>query len=163
MSTQNDDTTAASQFRDAFPVSFLIHQLEQKLSAQGRALIARHSDLTLPQWRIIRVVGLGVAEGSTALRKVLGFDKSQFSKTVNQLQARGLVSLSTHPRDGRQFCLSLTEAGRETLHRLAPVLDARNAFLMQALSEDERNVIRTMLLKLTRAAEVSELPDGLDT
>ncbi|MGR3802783.1 MarR family winged helix-turn-helix transcriptional regulator [Marinibacterium profundimaris] len=155
-----DQDTETADFRSGLPLSLLIHQLAMKIDAQGRALIARHGDLTLPQWRIVRVLGLGAPEGSTALRKVLGFDKSQFSKTVNQLQERGLLSVTDLPTDGRQLRVSLTDAGRAVHERLAPVLEARNDHLMQALAPEERRVIRSALSKLSHAAEATELPKG---
>lgn len=157
-----DRDTKATEAGQELPLSLVIHQLALKIDAQGRALVARHSDLTLPQWRVIRVIGLEALDGSTALRKVMGFDKSQFSKTVNQLHARGLLAVSEHPHDRRQLHLSLTAAGRAVLDRLAPVLDARNDHLMKALAPEERKIIRAALSKLARAADVTELPKGKD-
>ncbi|WP_370204764.1 MarR family winged helix-turn-helix transcriptional regulator [Pararhodobacter marinus] len=148
--------------RRELPLSLVIHQLSLKIDAQGRALVARHSDLTLPQWRVIRVIGLEAPDGSTALRKLMGFDKSQFSKTVNQLRARGLLAVSAHPEDGRQLQLSLTEAGRAVLDRLGPVLDARNDLFLQALAPEELKVIRSALSKLGRAAEITDFSKGDD-
>ncbi len=154
------DTEAAARIETALPLSFMIHQLSLKLAAQARAVIARHGDLTLPHWRVIRVIGMEAADGSTAIRKVLDFDKSQFSKTVNQLQARGLVAIADHPTDKRQFRLSLTPAGRDALDQLRPALDARQAFLMQALTPEEQAVIRSALVKLGQAAEITDFPTG---
>lgn len=158
-----DNSEAVARIEAAFPLSFMIHQLEMKLGAQARALIAKHGDLTLPQWRIIRVIGMDAADGSTAIRKVLGFDKSQFSKTVSQLQARGLVEVLDHPTDRRQFRLAVTNEGRLVLDRLTPELDARNDFLLQALSPEERAIIRSALQKLSVAAEITDIPSGSDT
>lgn len=140
-----------------FPLAFQIHQLDLKLAAQARTLIAGHGDLTLPQWRIIRIIGMGAADGSTSIRKTLDFDKSQFSKTVSQLQANGLVEQSKHPSDGRQFCLILTKAGQAALDSLSPVLGARNEALMQSLNEEEQAVIHTALSKLSLAAQVTDI------
>ena len=162
-SDEKDNAEAVARIEAAFPLSFMIHQLQMKLGAQARALLAKHGDLTLPQWRIIRVIGMDAADGSTAIRKVLGFDKSQFSKTVSQLQTRGLVEVLDHPVDRRQFRLALTGEGRAALDRLTPVLSARNAYLMQALSPEERALIRPALQKLSIAAETTDIPTGTDT
>lgn len=155
-----DTAEAVARIEANFPLSFQIHQLSLKLAAQARALIARHGDLTLPHWRVIRVIGMDAADGSTAIRKVLGFDKSQFSKTVSQLQASGLVAVSEHSTDKRQFRLSLTPEGRAALDALTPDLDARQAFLMAALSPEEQAVIRSALTKLSDAAEITDIPTG---
>lgn len=155
-----DTAEAVARIEANFPLSFQIHQLSLKLAAQARALIARHGDLTLPHWRIIRVIGMDAADGSSAIRKVLGFDKSQFSKTVSKLEARGLVKVSDHPTDKRQFRLSLTPEGRAALDVLTPDLDARQAFLMASLSPEEQAVIRSALTKLSHAAEVTDIYSG---
>lgn len=157
-----DSAEAVARIEAAFPLSFQIHQLSLKLAAQARGLIAKHADLTLPHWRIIRVIGMDAADGSTAIRKVLGFDKSQFSKTVGQLQARGLVTVADHPTDRRQFRLLLTDEGRAALNALTPELDARNAYLMNSLSSAEQAVIRSALAKLSQAAEIVDIPTGTE-
>lgn len=136
-----------------FPLPFLIHQLDLKLAAQARTLIAGHGDLTLPQWRIMRIIGIGAGDSSTSIRKILDFDKSQFSKTVSQLQASGMVELTAHPSDGRQFCLILTKAGQTALDGLSPILDARQEALMNSLNAQERAVIHSALSKLSVAAQ----------
>lgn len=152
----NDKLKTVAQTEAVFPLSFQIHQLSLKLAAQARTLISRHGDLTLPQWRVIRIIGFGTNEGSTSIRKTLDFDKSQFSKIVSQLQEHGFVEITDHPSDGRQFCLVLTKTGRDALDALSPTLDSRNEALMQALSTDERTMIESALSKLSIASEVTD-------
>jgi DNA-binding MarR family transcriptional regulator len=138
------------------PLAYQIHQLDMKLAAQARAVIARHEGLTLPQWRVLRVIGMQVATSSTAVRKTLGFDKSQFSKTVGSLVEADLIRVGPHATDRRQSELKLTSQGRAVLDQLGPILDDRNEHLLAALSATERKVIASALAKLSRAAETTE-------
>ncbi|MAM62218.1 MarR family winged helix-turn-helix transcriptional regulator [Maritimibacter sp. UBA3975] len=138
------------------PLAYQIHQLDLKLAAQARSVIAGHGGLSLPQWRVLRVIGMRVATSSTAVRKSLGFDKSQFSKTVSSMVEADLIRVGPHARDRRQSELNLTPKGQAALDQLGPVLDDRNKHLLATLSPTERKVIATALAKLSRAAEITE-------
>ncbi|WP_114090410.1 MarR family winged helix-turn-helix transcriptional regulator [Thalassospira profundimaris] len=132
---------------------FQITQLSTRLAAQARRIIARHGDLTLPQWRIIRIVAAGVASRSTAVRKSSGIDKGQFSKTINVLVDQGYILTRPCAGDQRQFEIVLTPKGHAAHERLAPELDARQRHLMAALTPDQRAVIFPAIRALAEAAE----------
>lgn len=142
---------------------FQITQLSARLAAQARRIIARHGELTLPQWRIIRIVAAGVAKGSTAVRKSAGIDKGQFSKTVNTLVEEGYVTTLPSAEDQRQFEIALTEKGRAAHDRLAPELDARQRHLMAALTPEQRALIFPAIRALAEAAETIDFLDTPST
>ncbi len=142
---------------------FQITQLAAKLAAQARLIIARHGELSLPQWRIIRVVAMGVASRSTPVRKKTGIDKGQFSKTVNALVDGDYVTVNPCVEDQRQFEIKLTEKGRLAHDQLAPQLDARQRHLMNALSQDQREMIFTAIRALAQAAETIDFLDQPET
>lgn len=131
---------------------FKIAQLHSLLNAQARAVISRYGPLTLPQWRVIRVVGADAASNSTAVRKVLHLDKSQFSKTLAALSDGGYVTLSPYEKDQRQSLIELTAKGRRALRELEPALNARNAHLLAALPPDQQKSIFASLQALSEAA-----------
>lgn len=141
------------------PIAFQVHLLNLRLAAQARAVIARHGNLTLPQWRIIRLIGLDPTQGSTDHRKALGFDKGQFSKTIGVLADEGYIETTEHPTDKRQFVPVLTEKGRAALARLEPELDRRHAYLLSTLTPQEQAMIGPILEKLSLAAEVTDFPE----
>ena len=143
----------------AFPLAYQIHQLSLRLASQGRAIIGRHSDLTLPQWRVIRMIGLDPTKGSTALRNAVGFDKGQFSKTTAALTDEGYIEIRPHPTDKRQFVPVLTAKGRAVLELLEPELDRRQAHLMSALTAEEQRLIGPILEKLFAAAAFVDIPE----
>lgn len=127
--------------------------MSQALAAQARAVIARHGDLTLPQWRIIRLISMDVAQGSTAIRKTLHIDKGQFSKTVNVLVERGYVTTRPWVTDKRQFDIELTDMGEAALALLAPDLDKRHRHLLAALADAQRYMLEDILKALNEAAQ----------
>ncbi|WP_417843526.1 MarR family winged helix-turn-helix transcriptional regulator [Thalassospira sp.] len=142
---------------------FQITQLSTRLAAQARRIIARHGHLTLPQWRIIRIVAAGVARNSTAVRKSTGIDKGQFSKTVNALVAQGYILTLPNEGDQRQFEIALTVKGQAAHDRLAPELDARQRHLMAALTPEQRAVIFPAIHALAEAADTIDFLETSST
>ena len=133
-----------------------VAQLHGLLNAQAKAIISRHGSLTLPQWRIIRMVGTGFAETSTAVRKAANLDKSQFSKTLAALANDGYLTLSPYDEDLRQIRVQLTDKGRLAHDRLAPELDARHEHLLSALTPEQRETIYGAIQALAEAASTTE-------
>ena len=162
-----DDATRIEAAVEGFDLSLLlpfqITQLNAKLAAQARAILVRHGTLTLPQWRIIRVVAMGLCNQSTAIRKSTGIDKGQFSKTVNTLIEAGYVTTCPCARDQRQFEVHLTDRAIAAHARLAPELDARQAHLLAALTPAQREIILPAIHALARAADSIDFLDNLAT
>lgn len=144
----------------AFPVGpFMTLQvvlLHRKFNSQTRRLLERHGDLALPCWRILRIVGVGIAENTTAIRRCSATDKGQFSRSLASLVEDELVSLSDYPKDNRQMLVSLTEKGRAIYEQLSPDLDARHDHLLGSLTEDEITSFSTIMEKLHIAADEFE-------
>ncbi|CAO3359435.1 MarR family winged helix-turn-helix transcriptional regulator [Azospirillum palustre] len=135
------------------PLPMLISQVNSALNAQARAVLSHFGPLNLAQWRIMRLVGTGIAETSTPVRKVIGLDKSQFSKELNALIGHGYITTRTFERDKRQQRLELTQQGRDALERLLPVLNQRHEHLMNAMQPEQRAHIRGALAALEEAAK----------
>lgn len=146
------------------PLSMLIAQLHSALNAQARAILAHFGPLNLAQWRIVRLVGTGMAESSTQVRKIIGLDKSQLSKELNALVSYGYITTEIYERDKRQQRLELTPLGREALDRLLPVLTIRHDHLMNALRPEHRAMIREALAALEKAAQKTDfgIPAALE-
>lgn len=140
----------------ALLLPFQISQLNAALSAQARAILTRHGDLTLPQWRILWLLSSGVASTSTTVRKAAQIDKGQFSKTLNTLVEKDLVQLEPYEKDKRQFSISLTQNGWATHALLAPELNARHNHLLDALTAQERGLIFHAIQALSEAAKQHE-------
>jgi len=145
------DIDSAIELR--LPLPLLVFQLHSLLNAQARALISKRGDLSLAQWRVLRLISLDVAHTSTALRKLMGIDKSQFSKEISQLIADGYITSTPYEADRRQQLLAMTDKGRAAYVRIAPALDARQAHLMGALTDSQRDVMFEAIKALAEAAQ----------
>ncbi|WP_334191979.1 MarR family winged helix-turn-helix transcriptional regulator [Pararhodobacter sp.] len=146
-----NDIDSAIELR--LPLPLLVFQLHSLLNAQARALISKRGDLSLAQWRVLRLISLDVAHTSTALRKLMGIDKSQFSKEISQLIADGYITSAPYEADRRQQLLAMTDKGRAAYARIAPALDARQAHLMGALTDSQCDVMFEAIKALAEAAQ----------
>ena len=64
----------------------------------------------------------------------------------------GLVQRDADPDDRRGQVLRLTPAGQALMKKLVPMVTAREAFLLEALSEAERTAFMASCAKLERRA-----------
>ena len=135
---------------------FQIAQLHSALNAQAKVIISGYGDLNLAQWRIVRVVALGVENTTTPVRKAAGIDKSQFSKMLSALEQKGYVILLPNEDDKRQHVIELTDKARTAHERLGPVLDARQRHLVASLSEAELAAIYKAIKVMTDAAQKTD-------
>ncbi|WP_296194837.1 MarR family transcriptional regulator [uncultured Microbacterium sp.] len=118
-----DDVSGDSGSSGDSDRSDAVHALENEFSAfaaRYRVLIARHADLVSPGLLAgsFKVFGaISTREGTTmsALAELLHLDKGQLSRTVRDLEERGLVARTPDPHDRRSSLLALTPEGRERL------------------------------------------------
>ena len=105
-----------------------------RIVVAGVALTARalsegtsESDLSLPQWRVLVV--LGEASGPLRLSDIaghVGVTLPATSRQLRRLERRGLIEIRPHEQDHRAVSVALTAAGqrvRETIvrHRLKAI------------------------------------------
>lgn len=78
----------------------------------------------------------------------LARDKSQMTRAVQALEAKGLVTRAGSPDDARKSMVSLTPAGASAVIRIqqavAKVLDG----LLEPLTADDRDTLRSLLARL---------------
>lgn len=144
------------------PLAFQIAQLHSALNAQAKAIIAKHGNLNLAQWRILRLVAWGFADTTTAVRKAAGLDKSQFSKMLSALAAEGYVEVLPYSEDKRQHLIKMTEMGVRAHDELGPELDARQRHLLQSLDPEQRRIIQGAIKALAQAAERTDFSSSPD-
>lgn len=135
---------------------FQIAQLHSALNAQAKVIISAYGDLNLAQWRIVRVVALGIENTTTPVRKATGIDKGQFSKMLSALEQKGYVVLHPYEDDKRQHVIELTDKARKAHERLGPALDERQRHLVATLTEDELAVIYKAIKVMANAAQKTD-------
>ncbi len=131
--------------------------LTNTISGAIARLYARRFGLTIPEWRVMAVLGRFGPLSANAVCRRTAMDKVRVSRAVARLVARGLVARRADPHDRRRAVLRLAAGGRATHDRIVPLARAREARLLDALSPDERATLDRLLAKLQARAD--ELAD----
>src|ERR1700733_3544594 len=88
-------------------------------------LIARHhlahSDLAMPEWRLLAAVGRFGVLSPTAAGERTAMDKVKVSRAAAGLVARGLLRQTKDPEDGRGRLLRLTRKGAPVHQGVVPI------------------------------------------
>jgi DNA-binding MarR family transcriptional regulator len=75
-------------------------------------------------------------------------DKSQASRTVDALLAKGILGRTGNQQDGRSVIISLSAEGRRVFRKVGPTMDRRDKELYECLSEPESEALRYLLDKI---------------
>lgn len=97
---------------------------------------------------LVRTVDASMAE----MARILGVAPTVITGLVDRLEARGLIRREAHPSDRRRIQLVLTERGNEISVQVENAIAQRIEDRLQALSERDREHLRTgleLLEKLT--------------
>lgn len=78
----------------------------------------------------------------------LWVDRTTMVGLVDDLMHAGLVERARHPEDRRAHAVTLTDRGREALEQATKMVDETEADFFAPLSVDEREQLRTLLLKI---------------
>ncbi|HRE43077.1 MAG TPA: MarR family transcriptional regulator [Terricaulis sp.] len=134
---------------------FLPYRLSILSNRVSRAIAARYAktfDLTIPEWRIIAVLGRSPGLSAKDIAEATEMDKVAVSRAVARLSAAGRIAGKADPEDARRQNLVLTRAG-ETVHaRIAPIALESEQRLLRALSVRERKDLDALLDRLLEAA-----------
>jgi DNA-binding MarR family transcriptional regulator len=106
--------------------------------------------LSIPQWRVIAVLGEGAPLTQLAIVSQTVMDKMTVSRAVRPLVERGVIDRAPHD-DKRSQLLMLSDAGRTLYESVAPAALAMEAALLQGFSRDEIATLEAALEKLEAA------------
>src|SRR3954463_7427378 len=101
-------------------VAFLLAQLGAHAAAAFAERL-RPLDLTPPQAGVLRRLAEAPGESQRALADALGMHAPRLVALIDELEGRGLVERSRDAADRRNYALSLTKAGRDTMSKIATV------------------------------------------
>ncbi|WP_395646434.1 MarR family winged helix-turn-helix transcriptional regulator [Terricaulis sp.] len=135
---------------------FLPYRLSILSNRVSRAIARRYAktfDLTIPEWRVIAVLGRRSGLTAKEIAEATEMDKVAVSRAVAKLAAAKRLAASADEDDARRQILALTPLG-ESLHaRIAPIaLDAERRLLV-ALEPRERASLDALVDRLLTAAK----------
>ena len=118
--------------------------------------IARHYsarfNLSIPEWRVIAVLGQAPGLSASQVAERTAMDKVQVSRAVASLLAARRLTKEAHASDGRSAHLSLSIRGQAIYDEVVPLaLDLERRFL-SVLTAKERKALDQLLSKLAASA-----------
>ena len=131
---------------------FMPYRLSVVTNRVSSAIAQQYSDrfdLTIPEWRVMAVLGQtpGLSARDVAMRTAM--DKVQVSRAVASLLAAKRLTRTAHARDGRVAHLSLSLKGREIYNQVVPLALALEQQFLSVLSSQERKALDGLLEKLS--------------
>ncbi len=134
---------------------FLPYRLSVLSNAVSRKITdiyEREFGLTVWQWRIIAVLGETGDLTSTEVAVRTLMDKPSVSRAAASLIERGIVSRTTDKKDRRRAPLALSDEGRAIYAAIIPQALASEQHLLNALSNEETQILHTLLTRLANVA-----------
>lgn len=142
---------------------FLPYRLSVVSNLVSRAFARRYADafgLSIPEWRVMAVLGRYAPASSQDICQRTAMDKAKVSRAVTRLVTGGLVSRRDNPQDQRQNVLTLSPQGLAVYRQIVPLALATERELLDGLSAEEVALLHALLTHLdTRAAALAP-PDG---
>lgn len=138
---------------------FLPYQLSVTSNAVSD-LIARSYrgkfGLSIPEWRVMAVLGEQSSMTQRALCTATAMDKVTINRASKTLYSRGLVARIPSETDGRSHHLTLTKIGRELYEQIVPQALLIEAEIEQILGENDAGILAEILERLrNRVKEIS--------
>lgn len=132
------------------------------LSHTVSSLVARVYDksfgLTIPEWRVIAIVGRfqGLSAVEVAERTMM--DKVAVSRAVTKLIKSGRIEREFADADRRRSILNLSEEGKQVHDEVAPLALKMEEDLLHGLTVDEVGTLNTVIERLLARARFISAP-----
>lgn len=145
-------------------IPYRLSVLSNIISRSVARLYAERFDLTIPEWRVMAVLGLeedrGEALCANSIVTRTAMDKVQVSRAVSRMIDSGLVDRTIDPGDRRRSLLRLTDRGRQTYREIVPAALKYEEELLESLSTEDIITLDRLVTKLTKAARAMEAGSG---
>lgn len=123
------------------------------LTNRVSSAIARHYserfNLSIPEWRVIAVLGQNPGLSAREVAERTAMDKVQVSRAVASLLAAKRLTREAHVSDGRVAHLSLSAKGRAIYEEVVPLALGLEKRLLSVLTAKERAMLDQLLTKLS--------------
>lgn len=138
-------------------LTFRLSRLQANLNAQAADLLRRHGGVPLAHWRVMLLLYDNLANTQREIVELAGFDKGQVSRIVDKLIENGLLVSESYVDDKRVRKLRLTQAARQMLGRLIPLMRQRQEHLASGFEETEMKQLFEYLDRLDKVSGKLEI------
>jgi DNA-binding MarR family transcriptional regulator len=132
------------EFLEIYQLAVIANRSSQRVAQ----LFEQSFHLQVTDWRIIALL---VGESFLSFKEIVertGMDKSRVSRGHVRLQKAGLIQVAEGPFDKRTLVMKLSPKGQEILQVVLPKANQLNEWLLEALTQEERIHLESILQKL---------------
>lgn len=141
-------TTSLSQFLP-YQLSLASNAVSGRIAVEYR----QRWGLSIPEWRVMAVLGdVGASTQRDLTRRTL-MDKVAVNRACKGLEERALAERTPNESDGRSHLLDLTDSGREMHSEIMPVAKEMEQRLFTGFSDEELELFRALLGRARKQAE----------
>ena len=144
----------------AAPVLHLTRFLPYRLSVLSNTvshtvakLYEKRFGITIPEWRVIAVLGSGETLSAGEIAQRTAMDKVQVSRAISRMLASALILRESGATDRRKAQLTLTPKALAIYTEIVPLALAYEQELTGALTEEEMEHLDRLLAKLQTQAD----------
>jgi len=143
------------------PGAFVGDYLLYLLAAASHAVSAefhthvRRAGLRVPEWRVLACLSDVDGAMVTDLARLTLYDQPRLTKTLDQMQAKGLIERRVDAADKRRVRIHVTASGAVRVAPLIAAARAHEAAVLAALGPADAERVKGMLRRLAERAEAS--------
>lgn len=130
-------------------VTYKVTVLAQMFGREAARIYSAKWGLSLPQYRIMTVLGKLPGMSLRELTDQTQMDKGQISRVVTQMEADGLIKRESDKEDGRRLILTLTQSGNNLFLQTIGTAESRQKAILGVLSREELDNLNATLAKLS--------------
>ena len=154
-------TTEATRTKELILEDFLPYRLSilsNTVSSTIAGTYDRRFGLSIPEWRVIAVLGRfpGLSAVEVAERTLM--DKVAVSRAVSKLLKSGRIDRQFADVDRRRSILNLSEEGRKVHDEIAPMALQFEKDLLHGLNDDEIRTLNVLMERLLARARLIGSP-----
>lgn len=124
---------------------YLIRSIANRLAQADSTYLAHNFGIGLNEWSCIALLALEPNIPATRICDVSGFDKGVISRSINSLEAKGLVKSELAPNKSRLRLINLTENGWQLYDETRAYSREREERLLAGLLPQDRDKLKRLL------------------
>lgn len=125
------------------------HRFARTVDAEG---------VTVAEWVLLRMLFDQPSIAPSPLAARMGMTKGAISKLADRLLDKRLIERKGNPADKRAHTLSLSEAGRALVPRLASLADANDHAFFNVLEPEQQQLLLQLLQNIAQAHGLKQAP-----
>lgn len=153
--TNIDQRTAAPghplRLREFLP--YRLSVVSERISRLFAERYEREFGLSIPEWRVIAILGEHTSLGTQDVIEATGMDRVRVSRAVIRLADKGLLTRKAPAGDKRAQLLRLSRRGVSIYAKVVPLAQDLQRELAAKLGSEEMQVLGRILAKLHESAD----------